>query len=91
MASWAAVPALAGFSWDGAAQAMAFGANEGTYFWSNGEAWGTCRVTAGGRAAEVTALGGSLTLRSFKLGGAAPKGFRTPKTLKTGEMLRIDI
>jgi uncharacterized protein (DUF608 family) len=91
MASWAAVPALAGFSWDGAAQAMAFGANEGTYFWSNGEAWGTCRVAAGGRSAEVTALGGSLSLRSFKLGSAAPKGFRTPKTLKTGEMLRIEI
>ena len=44
MASWAAVPALTGFKWDGIKGTMEFAAREGAFFWSNGDAWGTCRV-----------------------------------------------
>ena len=89
MASWAAVPALTGFSWDGAARAMAFGPGEGTHFWSNGAAWGTCRVAPGGRTAVLEVLHGSLTLRSFRLGGAAPRTFAGGKTVGAGETLEI--
>ena len=44
MASWGAVLALSGFQYSGADKSMEFAAREGTYFWSNGAAWGTCRI-----------------------------------------------
>jgi len=85
------VPALSGFAWDGRAQAMTFGANEGTHFWSNGDAWGTCRIGPGGRTAELKVLHGGLSLKSFRLGNAAPKTFRQPRAVRTGESVRIDL
>jgi hypothetical protein len=45
MASWAAVLALSGFQYSGVEKSMEFAAGEGTYFWSNGSAWGTCRIS----------------------------------------------
>jgi len=90
MASWAAVPALSGFEWDGRTKAMTFGANEGTFFWSNGDAWGTCRIGPGGKTAELTLLHGGLALRSFRLGVGAPKTFKQPRALRVGETVRID-
>jgi hypothetical protein len=90
MASWAAVLALTGFEWNGVEKAMTFGANEGTFFWSNGAAWGTCRVEGGGKTAELTVLHGGLSLKSFKLGSAAPRTFKQPKSINAGETVRID-
>ena len=90
MASWAAVPALSGFAWDGRAGAMAFGANEGTFFWSNGDAWGTCRIAPGGRTADLEVVHGTLVLRSFRLGSAAPRTFARPRTVAEGETVRIE-
>jgi hypothetical protein len=95
MASWAAVPALSGFAWDGRAKAMAFDpvgaavAAEGTFFWSNGDAWGTCAIGPGGKSAELRVLHGDLALKSFRLGSAAPKTFKEPRALKAGESVRI--
>ena len=91
MASWAAVPALAGFSWDGRTEAMAFAAGEGTWFWSNGDAWGTCRIEAGGRTAELEVLYGTVLLRSFRLGAGPAKTFKAPRTVEAGGSLRIEI
>ncbi len=54
MASWSAVIALSGFGWNGAAGAMEFAPIEGTFFWSNGWAWGTCRIKAAGGPAAGT-------------------------------------
>ena len=88
MASWAAVLALTGFEWNGVEKAMAFGVNEGTFFWSNGEAWGTCRV-GGGKTAELSVLHGGLSLKSFRLGSAAPRTFKQPKTITAGEMIKV--
>ena len=82
MASWAAVPALSGFAWDGRAKAMTFAANAGTYFWSNGDAWGTCLIGAGGKTAELKVLHGGLSLKSFRLGDGAPKTFKQPRALE---------
>jgi non-lysosomal glucosylceramidase len=89
MASWAAVPALSGFAWDGVEKAMAFGANEGTFFWSNGEAWGTCRIGPGGKTAELRVLYGGLSLKSFRLGSAAPRTFKRPRTVQAGETVSL--
>ena len=89
MASWAAVLVMTGFEWNGVEKAMAFGVNEGTFFWSNGEAWGTCRV-GGGKTAELSVLHGGLSLKSFRLGSAAPRTFKQPKTITAGETVRLD-
>jgi non-lysosomal glucosylceramidase len=91
MASWAAVPALTGFSWDGVAEAMAFAAREGTHFWSNGETWGTCRIAADGRKAELAVFRGSLSLRSFRLGSAPAKTYKRPVTVLEGQALEIEL
>jgi non-lysosomal glucosylceramidase len=90
MASWAAVPALSGFAWDGVAKAMSFGAKDGSYFWSNGDAWGTCRIGPGGKSAELRVLHGGLQLRSFRLGTAAPRTFKQPRAVPEGATIRID-
>ena len=44
MASWGLIPALAGFRYSGVDGTMAFADRPGTYFWSNGYAFGTCTV-----------------------------------------------
>ncbi len=102
MASWAAVPALSGFTWDGVAKAMGFdpvvadnpvvadAAKEGTYFWSNGDAWGTCRIGAGAKTAELAVLHGSLSLRSFRLGAAPARGLKRPEALEAGETIKLE-
>ncbi len=91
MTSWAAVLALTGFEWNGVEKAMAFGANEGTFFWSNGDAWGTCRVGGGGKTAELTVLHGGLSLKSFKMGSASPRTFKQAKTINVGGTISLDI
>jgi non-lysosomal glucosylceramidase len=73
------------------AKAMAFGANEGTFFWSNGDAWGTCRIAPGGRTAELEVIHGALVLRSFRLGNAAPLTFRRPRIVKAGETVPMGL
>jgi non-lysosomal glucosylceramidase len=102
MASWAAVPALSGFAWDGRAKAMTFNpvvadapvvadsAAEGTFFWSNGDAWGTCKIGPGGHSAELRVLHGDLALKSFRLGSAPAKAFKQTKDLKEGQTVRVD-
>ena len=103
MASWAAVPALSGFAWDGRTKAMTFnpvaadnpvvadGAAEGTFFWSNGDAWGICRIGAGGRSAELRVLRGGLILKSFSLGDGPAKTFKQARTLQAGDSVRIEL
>jgi hypothetical protein len=86
MASWAAVTALSGFQYSGVRKSMTFTENEGTYFWSNGSAWGTCTVDrdGAGARAQLRVLGDSLELKSFRLGQRAEKRFRPPLVLKKG-------
>ncbi len=42
MASWAAVLAMTGFNYSSVEKSMTFAAKDGTFFWSNGYAWGSC-------------------------------------------------
>ena len=82
MASWAAILAMTDFQYSGIAKKMTITSRPGTYFWSNGYAWGTCTVDDKQAAIEV--LHGSLTLNSFELKG---KGVKKLKNLviKEGE------
>jgi uncharacterized protein (DUF608 family) len=65
MASWSALIAMSGFHYSGVKQSMEFTSKPGMYFWSNGYAWGTCRVEE--HRAILNVLGGKLKLRSFSL------------------------
>jgi uncharacterized protein (DUF608 family) len=91
MASWGAVLALTGFRYSGVEKSMTFADKEGTHFWSNGSAWGTCSVKSEGQKvrAEVRVLHGELELKTFRLGEKGEKKFKSPLLLKTGE--KVDV
>jgi len=81
MASWAAVLAYSGFNYSAVEKSMEFTANAGTYFWSNGSAWGTCKI--GGNKAELTVLKGEIQLRSFTLKGHSTKKLKNVNVLES--------
>jgi uncharacterized protein (DUF608 family) len=97
MASWAAVLALTGFQYSGREKVMEFAAREGTHFWSNGLAWGTCRVrtaTKGGKPAfevALTVLHGRLELKKIALQGTGAHSFGKPALLGAGESFQVEI
>jgi uncharacterized protein (DUF608 family) len=69
MASWAAVLALTGFQYSGVEKTLTFAPKPGTFFWSNGYAWGQCSVKQAekGIAVELSVLHGELDLQKFDL------------------------
>ena len=93
MASWAAVLAWAGFRYSGVTHSMAFRARAGTWFWSNGAAWGTCRQRAADDGTEVVlqVLHGSLTLRHFELTGVAGFDLQPALVLDAGDSATWEI
>jgi uncharacterized protein (DUF608 family) len=93
MASWAAVLALTRFHYSGVNMAMAMAAEEGTHFWSNGYAWGTCTQEAipNGMRLRLKVLGGELKLQRFSLLGMGMVSLRAPRTLQAGQMLSFHI
>ncbi len=88
MASWAGVLAMSGFQYSGVTQSMKFTAKAGTYFWSNGTAWGTCRIN--GKSAELTVLKGSVALKNFTIDGVGSKRLKDA-TVTEGSSLKIEI
>ena len=74
MASWASVIALSGFNYSGVTQSMSFTSKPGTYFWSNGSAWGTCTIK--GNRAELKVLDGNVALKQFTINGIGTKKFK---------------
>ncbi|MDR0537532.1 MAG: hypothetical protein LBH04_05770 [Tannerellaceae bacterium] len=75
MASWSSVLAVSGFHYSGAERSMEFTAVPGSYFWSNGYAWGSCRVAENDVHLQV--LGGSLALERFRLSDGRVSKFKT--------------
>lgn len=67
MASWSAIPALSGFHYSGVDKSMDITDRPGTWFWSNGSAWGTVEVS--GTAATIRLAEGYLSLKDFNVGG----------------------
>jgi non-lysosomal glucosylceramidase len=80
MASWASVIALSGFQYSAIDKSMTFTAKPGTYFWSNGSAWGTCKVSE--NKAELHVLSGEVELGRFTLKGAETKQFSNNQIIK---------
>jgi hypothetical protein len=69
MASWSSVLALSGFHYSGVEKRVKFTDKPGSYFWSNGSAWGefVIRQKEGHKEAEFHVLSGEILLESFKL------------------------
>lgn len=80
MASWSAIPAISAFHYSGVDMTMSITDAEGTWFWSNGSAWGTV-TNAGGRSTLYVGEG-SLELKKFTVGG---KTCRKTISLRSGE------
>ena len=67
MAAWSAVLALSGFHYDGVEKTMTFEAPDGRYFWSTGEAWGTCEIS--GQDGELEVLHGEVVVETLRING----------------------
>ncbi len=82
MASWAGILAWSDFHYSGVNHSMSFSSRPGTYFWSNGYAWGICTIK--NNSATLQVLYGEVTLNSFELKG---KGVKILKSIniKDGE------
>ncbi len=93
MASWAAVLALTGFHYSGVDKTMTFAARDGTFFWSNGYAWGSCLVNRTGKDASIqlSVLHGELALAKFFLEGFGYKQFDKALTVKQGQTARFQV
>ena len=106
MASWAAVLAMTGFGYSGVEKSMTFTAQDGSFFWSNGYAWGTCSLkkrkkdppTAGlnrnpallGRV-ELSVLHGQLPLSKFILRNFGDIKFDKTLLIKAGQKVNFTV
>lgn len=66
MASWASIIALSDFHYSGVNKHIRFTSVPGNYFWSNGSAWGTCRITENNVTLSV--LYGTLNIKRITIG-----------------------
>ena len=71
MAAWAPVNALTGFNYSAVENRFSINPVEGLWFWANGYAWGTIRLTEdeGGFDIELEVLSGDLKLNMIELNG----------------------
>jgi uncharacterized protein (DUF608 family) len=88
MASWSALLALTDFHYSGVEKKMTFTSNPGTYFWSNGYAWGTCKVEKGKATLDV--VYGELHISEFSLQGEGSAKLKTG-VIKAGESRTIQV
>ncbi len=73
LASWTHILALTGFSWDARTGTLGFRASPkpASWFWSNGQTWGTLEQNPGANGIEVSlkVLGQDLKIRCLELRG----------------------
>jgi len=67
MAAWSAPMAFSKFSYNGIEKTISFTSTPGTYFWSNGNAYGTCTVK--GQKATLKVLSGKINIEKLILEG----------------------
>lgn len=91
MASWAGILAQSSFHFSAVDQSMQFAPKAGTWFWSNGSAWGTCAIyrQQDDWTANLKVLHGQVELQQFRLGDEMRQTFHKIKRIGTGESLDI--
>jgi non-lysosomal glucosylceramidase len=92
MTSWGAALALTGFQYSGITKTMSFKAQAGTFFWSNGYAYGQVEIKkmGNGFAAKLSILKGDLPIETFVLDKMVKK-FAVGHLLKEGQSINIDL
>ena len=75
MTSWATLLAWSSFHYSAVTRTMSFGIRTGTFFWSNGYAWGSCWIAENRTTAELLIAYGTLELDYFELKGKKMKHF----------------
>jgi non-lysosomal glucosylceramidase len=92
MAAWAAVLALTGFYYSAVDKVLGFSAQAGSWFWSNGYAWGICRQTetASGYQVTLSVLGGELLMEKLILSSAGEAAWEKG-VLAEGETAKFSI
>jgi hypothetical protein len=88
MASWASIIALTGFEYSGLSNTMKFKVNNGTWFWSNGYAYGTVVVNNSDISLKV--IKGKLQLKHFILGDQK-HDFKKDVILMDGEQVDFSL
>ncbi len=88
MDSWSALLTLTGFHYSGVDKSMTFTSKPGTYFWSNGYAWGTCKVEDNMATLQVSY--GQVPLDKFTLTGSGSAKLKNT-ILKAGESRTIQV
>jgi hypothetical protein len=95
MASWGAVLALTGFHYSAVDKSMTFANQDGTFFWSNGYAWGTCTVKTvaetGNTQVDLSVLGGKLELTSFSLRDFGQMQFDEPLQINARQKATFEV
>ncbi len=88
MASWAAVLALTGFHYSGVTKTMTFAPGKGTWFWSNGSAWGTFKQKPTKRKVkvELRVMHGSIEIERLEITGLGGVDLGGSKTI--GDILK---
>ena len=87
MVAWAAMLALEGFHYSAVNRTMRFTAQDGTFFWATGEAWGTCTIRTNSESAEafLDVLYGDLVIEYFALTGLGEATLDAVQCLSAGE------
>ena len=92
MASWSSVLALSGFHYSAVEKSIGFTRRPGSYFWSNGSAWGVCEIRKTGGKYEVafSVSSGKIELLTFRIGERGEQVFDHPRTLQENESLHLE-
>jgi hypothetical protein len=91
MASWSSVLALSGFHYSGVEKQIKFTNRPGSYFWSNGSAWGSCEIgeTEGQVEVDFTVLHGGIELKSFHIASRPEHVFDSPAKLEENDRIHL--
>jgi uncharacterized protein (DUF608 family) len=88
MASWSAIPALTGFLYSGVDGEIRFADISGTYFWSNGYAYGTVEISKKDKEVHLNlnVLNGSINISKVTIEGFGSASTKKMHLVKTGDV-----
>jgi hypothetical protein len=87
MASWASVIGFTGFQYSAIDNTIGFGKREGTWFWSNGYAWGKYMLSKG--ELIISVLHGELNIREIYIDNKQIKKFNSLRTFSADEQVSV--
>ena len=93
MAVWGASLALFGFDYSGVSRRMRFAATDQHAFWSNGTAFGRCRIERKEAAWHIalSCIEGKVELSRFSLSGAGAVDFASPLVVTAGSTVNLTV